>query len=49
VQRALAGRGVRVVTQSGNPEYRILGRDWPVTAETMIGLRLLDNLQECIE
>jgi len=25
------------------------GRDWPVWAETMIGLRRLDNLQECIE
>jgi Macrocin-O-methyltransferase (TylF) len=25
------------------------GRDWPVTAHTMIGLRRLDNLQHCIE
>lgn len=25
------------------------GRDWPSRAETMIGLRRLDNLQECIE
>jgi len=25
------------------------GRDWPLRAETMIGLRRLDNLQECIE
>ncbi len=25
------------------------GRDWPTRAETMIGLRRLDNLQECIE
>jgi len=25
------------------------GRDWPTRAETMIGLRRLDNVQECIE
>jgi O-methyltransferase len=25
------------------------GRDWPTRAETMIGLRRLDNFQECIE
>lgn len=25
------------------------GRDWPVTAHTMIGLKRLDNLQSCIE
>lgn len=31
-----------------NPE-RELGTDWPAFAETMIGLRRLDNLQECIE
>jgi len=27
---------------------RDVGRDWPGTAETMIGLRRLDNLEECI-
>lgn len=47
--RALASRGVRVVTQGGVAEHRELGRDWPLTAETMIGLRRLDHLQECIE
>jgi O-methyltransferase len=30
-------------------EMREMGRDWPVEAETMIGLRRLDNLQTCIE
>ncbi|MDQ1391530.1 MAG: O-methyltransferase [Acidimicrobiaceae bacterium] len=25
------------------------GRDWPISAETMVGLRRLDNLQACIE
>jgi O-methyltransferase len=29
-------------------EARELGRDWPVGAETMIGLKRLDNLQYCI-
>jgi len=28
---------------------RELGRDWPREAETMIGLRRLDNLEACIE
>jgi|SRR5215471_3977205 len=29
-------------------EARALGRDWPAHAETMIGLRRLENLQNCI-
>lgn len=32
-----------------DPEVRQEGRDWPAEAETMIGLRRLDNLQECVE
>jgi O-methyltransferase len=31
------------------PELREEGLDWPERAETMIGLRRLDNLQHCIE
>lgn len=31
------------------PEVRETGRDWPWRAETMIGLRRLDNVQHCIE
>lgn len=31
-----------------NPEKRAEGRDWPTHAETMVGLRRLDNLEECI-
>ena len=27
---------------------REMGRDWPADAETMIGLRRLDNLQQCV-
>jgi O-methyltransferase len=30
-------------------EMREMGRDWPAMAHTMIGLRRLDNLRECIE
>jgi O-methyltransferase len=31
-----------------NPAVRIEGRDWPTHAETMIGLRRLDNIENCI-
>ena len=30
-------------------ETRRMGRDWPLYAHTMIGLKRLDNLQECME
>lgn len=32
-----------------DPAARAEGRDWPVDADTMIGLRRLDNLHFCIE
>lgn len=32
-----------------NEDMRLIGRDWPPSAETMIGLRRLDNIQYCIE
>lgn len=32
-----------------DPEARADGKDWPAEAETMIGLKRLDNLQACIE
>jgi O-methyltransferase len=31
-----------------DPERRLLGMDWPLNAETMIGMRRLDNLQQCV-
>lgn len=37
-----------VRVKSVNPRDRAEGRDWPLEAETMIGLRRLDNLQFCI-
>lgn len=48
-QRALARRDYQVVKRTAwNPELRLDGRDRPTDAETMIGMRRLDNLQECI-
>lgn len=32
-----------------NPAIREIGKDWPSTAETMIGLQRLDNIQQCID
>lgn len=32
-----------------DPQIRSTGRDWPLTAHTMIGLKRLDNLQFCVE
>ncbi len=31
------------------PELRAIGRDWPARADSMIGLRRMDNIRECIE
>ncbi|MCU1260583.1 MAG: putative O-methyltransferase [Bryobacterales bacterium] len=31
-----------------NADCRKVGKDWPLSAETMIGLRRLDNVQDCI-
>jgi hypothetical protein len=31
-----------------DPVVRANGQDWPVEAETMVGLRRLDNLHACI-
>jgi len=30
-------------------DIRIAGKDWPSVAHTMVGLKRLDNLQECVE
>jgi O-methyltransferase len=32
-----------------DPELREVGQDWPSRAESMIGLRRMDNLRQCIE
>ena len=37
---------VRVIP--ADPNLRILGEDWPEYAHTMVGLKRLDNIQECV-
>ena len=32
-----------------DPELRAIGRDWPARADSMIGLRRMENIQHCIE
>jgi O-methyltransferase len=32
-----------------DPTQRELGRDWPSRAESMIGLRRMDNIQQCVQ
>lgn len=50
VSRLLARKGFVVLRRGPfQPELREDGRDWPPTAETMIGLRRLDNTQSCIQ
>jgi O-methyltransferase len=45
----LHARGLALVRPTAvDPALREEGRDWPLDAETMVGLRRLDNLQACI-
>jgi O-methyltransferase len=32
-----------------DPELRAIGGDWPARADSMIGLRRMDNIQHCVE
>ncbi len=32
-----------------DPKQREMGRDWPARAESMIGLRRMDNIQQCVQ
>jgi O-methyltransferase len=32
-----------------DPSLREVGRDWPARAESMIGLRRMDNIQQCVQ
>jgi O-methyltransferase len=49
VRRLLAGRDLQLVRHVPfDPAARAEGRDHPAEAETMVGLRRLDNLQHCI-
>jgi O-methyltransferase len=49
IRALLARRGLRLVRTGGDRALRRSGRDWPLTAETMIGVSRLDSVQECIE
>ena len=49
VDRVLGARGLKVCRYAPvDPAKRAEGRDWPAQADTMVGLRRLDNLQYCI-
>jgi O-methyltransferase len=46
----VAGRPIRLVERgSFDATRREEGRDWPADAETMVGLRRLANIRECVE
>jgi O-methyltransferase len=50
IQRLAMSRGYRIVVPNRvDARTRETGRDWPPTAETMIGRKRLDSLQMCIE
>lgn len=47
---AMKGRDIRMVEAGEfDREAREVGRDWPVDAETMIGLKRMDNIRACVE
>ena len=49
LSRLLQSKGIAIMRRHElDAKVREEGRDWPSEAETMIGLRRLDNLQECI-
>jgi O-methyltransferase len=49
-ERILGVAGLELVRRvSFDSEARAEGRDWPAEAETMVGLRRLDNLEHCID
>ncbi len=49
VRGALAARDLEVLRKVPfDPRARAEGRDWPARAESMIGLKRLDNVQHCV-
>jgi O-methyltransferase len=38
-----------VYKKAYDPEQREMGRDWPARAESMIGLRRMENIQQCVQ
>ncbi|MDQ6782827.1 MAG: TylF/MycF family methyltransferase [Actinomycetota bacterium] len=50
ISRMLSRRRIVVLRTTPEPdEVRARGGDWPIHAETMVGLQRLDNLQACID
>lgn len=49
LQRSFARHNLELVRKAPPPRGRDEGRDWPAQAETMVGLRRLDNVQRCVE
>ncbi|WP_422770518.1 TylF/MycF/NovP-related O-methyltransferase [Plantactinospora sp. WMMC1484] len=48
-RRVLHRRGLELVSKfSFDADARANGRDWPPDAETMVGLRRLDNVEHCV-
>ncbi|MDG4786339.1 TylF/MycF/NovP-related O-methyltransferase [Micromonospora sp. WMMD1102] len=48
-QRLLHRRGLELVSRfTFDADARANGRDWPPDAETMVGLRRLDNVEHCV-
>jgi O-methyltransferase len=48
LHRMLGKRNLKFGRVGGDPSAREFGRDWPVHAETMIGLRRLENIEACV-
>jgi O-methyltransferase len=48
LQKRLATRQMEIVSRAPPRGDREIGGDWPATAETMIGIPRLDNVQQCV-
>lgn len=48
MKKVIESRGLAIV-RTFDLKDREVGKDWPGSAETMIGLRRLDNIQQCVE
>jgi O-methyltransferase len=49
MQKVLKSKGLEIVRlYRCDPEKRAIGLDWPPEAETMVGLKRLDNVQQCV-
>jgi len=48
--KLLTKRGLKIIeSQEFDEDLRSIGKDWPSSAHTMVGLKRLDNLQFCVE